>query len=292
MAQDNSKLASGVKQVNQQFKEEAVQRKAKELDMSYVNLLVFPVNSDLATIVTKGEAEAARAAIFSQVGKKLRVAVVDLDPKAQAFIEKLRKDGYWAEVSVASEESIEAAHKIYFTKQYKEQEKVDNTVEEKDLGSVADEISNLQDLKTKVESANYDVALNYIQVGAMKTHASDIHFQPEEKSVAVRFRVDGILQTVFELQPKTYDGVLKEVKYLSELKLNVTNIPQDGQYSFALSNRKINVRVSTLPTHYGEATVMRLLDAERASIPLEQLGYRKSDTNPLYLCRPSYNLSL
>lgn len=273
MAQDNSKLAGGVKQVNQQFKEESVQRKAKELDMSYVNLLAVPVNSDLVNLIAKEEAESARVAVFSQVGKKLRIAVVDLDPNAQVLIEKLRKDGYWVEISIASEESIEAAHKIYFTKQYKELEKVDNVVEEKDLGSVADEISNLQDLKMKVESANYDAALNYIQVGAMKTHASDIHFQPEEKSVSVRFRIDGVLQQVFDLNPKTYDGIIKEIKYLSALKLNITNIPQDGQYSFALSNRKINVRVSTLPTHYGEAIVMRLLDAQRASIPLEQLGF-------------------
>jgi len=273
ISDENQKLTKGVEALRQQSAEQATQNKAKELDMPYVNLLTIPINPDLSKIIPKEEAEAARLAVFFQSGKKLRVAVLALDEKAQALIEKLRKDGYWVEASICSEESLKNAHKIYFTKQYKEKEKMETEVKEEDLGSVADEIADLQQLKSKIESANYDVALNYVQVGAMKTHASDIHFQPEESKVAVRFRVDGVLNTVFELQPKTYDGIIKEIKYLSGLKLNITDVPQDGQYSFIINQRQINVRVSTLPTHYGEATVMRLLDAERASIPLEQLGF-------------------
>jgi type II secretory ATPase GspE/PulE/Tfp pilus assembly ATPase PilB-like protein len=272
-AQDNTKLAARAQEVKQQFKEKAVQQKAKEHDMAYVNLLTMPLNPDVANIVPKEEAEAARVAPFFMSGKKIRIAVIDLDEKAQAVVEKLRKQGYWVEVNMCSEESLVAAHKVYFTKQYKEKEKLDTEVKEEDLGSVADEIAGLQELKQKIESANFDAALNYIQVGAMKTHSSDIHFQPEEKSVTVRFRVDGVLRPVFELKPATYEGILKEVKYQSHLKLNITNVPQDGQYSFIINQRQINVRVSTLPTHYGEATVMRLLDAERADIPLEDLGF-------------------
>lgn len=270
---ENQKLAKGVEELKQASIERAVQNKAKELDMPYVNLLAMPINPDISKIISKEAAAEARLAVFFQSGKKLRVAVVDLDEKAQAVIETLRKDGYWVDVSLASDQSIQAAYKIYFTKQYQEKEKIETTIKEEDLGSVADEIATLQDLKAKIDSASYDVALSYVQVGAMKTHSSDIHFQPEEKSVTVRFRVDGVLRPVFDLQPAVYEGILKEIKYQSGLKLNITDIPQDGQYSFILNERQINVRVSTLPTHYGEATVMRLLDAQRASIPLEALGF-------------------
>lgn len=269
----NKKLANRAAEVKQQFKERAIQAKAKELDIPYVNLLATPINPDLVRILSKEDAEEARAAVFMQTGKKLRIAVVEPDEKAQALVEKLRGQGYWVEVSLCSEESLEAAHKMYFTKQYKEKERLETEVKEEDLGSVADEIAGLQELKAKIEAANYDLALNYIQVGAYKTHSSDIHFQPEEKSVTVRFRIDGVLKPVFDIEPKTYDGILKEIKYLSHLKLNIIDVPQDGQYSFTINQRQINVRVSTLPTHYGETTVMRLLDAQRAEIPLEELGF-------------------
>jgi type IV pilus assembly protein PilB len=269
----NKKLANRAEEVKQQFKERAIQARAKELDMSYVNLITLPINPDVAKLITKEEAQEAKAALFFQSGKKLRIAVVDLNEKAQALIEKLRKGGYWVEVNICSEESIAVAHKIYFTSQYKKEEEQQREVKEEDLGSVADEIANLQEIKSKIEQASYSAALNYVQVGAFKTHSSDIHFQPEEKTVLVRFRVDGILQLVFELDHATYEGILKEIKYLSHLKLNITDIAQDGQYSFIINKRQINVRVSTLPTHYGEATVMRLLDTQRVNIPLEELGF-------------------
>lgn len=259
--------------MKQQFKERAIQAKAKELDMPYVNLAVLPINPDLSRLVTKDEAQEANVALFFQSGKKLRIGVTDLNEKSQQLIERLREKGYWVEVNMCSEESIEAAHKIYFSDQYKKDEELISEVKEEDLGSVADEIADIQSLKAKIESANFGLALNYIQVGAYKTFASDIHFQPEEKTVLVRFRIDGALRPVFYIERSTYEGVLKEIKYLSHLKLNVTDVPQDGQYYFTINQRQINVRVSTLPTHYGEATVMRLLDTKRTSIPLEDLGF-------------------
>jgi len=268
-----TRLANKAAEVKQQFKEKAIQAKAKELDLSYINLLTVPLNPDLAKIISKEDAQRTRVVPFSVSGKKLRIAVVDPDEKVQVLVEKLRKDGYWVEINICSDESLEAAHKIYFTSQYKKQEELQTEVKDDDLGSVSDEIADLKDLKDKIESASYDMALNYIQVGAYKTHSSDIHFQPEEDFVTVRFRVDGILKSVFDIKLKTYDGIIKEIKHLSGLKFNVTNVPQDGQYSFIINNRQINVRISTLPTHYGEATVMRLLDARGANIPLSDLGF-------------------
>ncbi len=269
----NTKLSGGVATIHQEAKERAVQNKAKELDIPYVNLLTLPLNPDLANVVPKEDAEDAGLALFFQSGKKLRVAVVDLNEKAQALIERLRKDGYWAEVSLCSEESLKNAHKIYFSKQYQKKEEVPKEFEEQDLGSFVEEIKGLQELKAKIEAASFDVALKYIQTGAYKTLSSDVHFQPEKERVLVRFRIDGVLKPVFEITRKAYDGIIKEIKYLSHLKLNITNIPQDGQYSFLINQRQINVRVSTLPTHYGEACVMRLLDAKMTSIPLKDLGF-------------------
>lgn len=272
---NNQKLADRAAAVNQQAKENSVQAKAKQMGMPYVNLMTIPIGQDVAGIVPKEEAQAAKLAAFFQQGKKLRVAIVEPNEKAHATIDRLRAEGHEVDISLCTEESIQAAHKVYFSKQYKKQEALDSEVVESDLGSVADEIAGLNELKEKIESANFDAALNFIQVGAYKTNSSDIHFQPEEKYVVVRFRVDGVLKPIFNLEHKTYDGIIKEIKYLSHLKLNIIDVPQDGQYSFKINEKQINVRVSTLPTHYGEATVMRLLDSERAKLSLEDLGFEK-----------------
>ena len=271
---DNRRLTKGVEEVNQQYKERDVQANAKALGMPYINLMAMPVNPDLADFLPKDEAIEGRAALYFQVGKKLRIAVIDpSNEKTKALVDRLKQAGNTVELSLCSEESLKAGHKIYFTETYQKQEELKNVVEDEDLGTYMKEIENLKDLKVKIEAASFDKALNYIQIGAYKTHSSDIHFEPEETRVLVRFRIDGVLQSVFDITPKAYAGVLTEIKYLSHLKLNIKNLPQDGQYSFLVNDRQINVRVSTLPTHYGEATVMRLLDSDQSNVTFEDLGF-------------------
>jgi type IV pilus assembly protein PilB len=271
---DNRKLSKGAEEVFQQQKERDTQANAKALGMPYTNLMTIPINPDLADALPKGDAIEAKAALYFQVGKRIRLAVLDpSNEKTQALIARFRAAGYTLEVSLCSEESLRAGHKIYYTEIYQKQEELKNVVVEEDLGTYMKEIESLKDLKAKIEAANFDKALNYIQIGAYKTHSSDIHFEPEEKRVMVRFRIDGVLQTVFDITPKAYAGVLTEVKYLSHLKLNIVKMPQDGQYSFLVNDRQINVRVSTLPTHYGEATVMRLLDSDQVNVSFEDLGF-------------------
>ena len=273
--QTTQKAQAGMQDINQQFKERDVQAKASLLKIPYVNLINFPLNPDLAQVITREESETVHTVPFFKSGKKLRLAVVDPElPEAKAFIEKMKEQGHDVSISLCSEESLKSGQAIYFTDQYqKRHAPVENIVEEQDLGSFAAEVQNLNQLKDKIEQSNYDEALNYVQVGGYRTHASDIHFQPEEKDVLVRFRIDGVLTPVFNLSRKIYEGILKQIKHLSRLKMNIVNMPQDGQYSFNINKRQINVRVSILPSHYGETCVMRLLDAQKTFAGFDQLGY-------------------
>lgn len=276
MAQSVKDMKAGtqVQDINQEFKERDIQNKASELDIPYVNLLNVPINSDLASFIPQEESEKASAALFSKSGKKLKLAVVDpANPDAITLIAQLEAGGYKVTTSLCSEESLKNAQKVYFTDQYSKKVEAETEVVEEDLGSFAEEIENLELLKEKIEGSTFDVALNLIQVGAYKTNASDIHFQPEEKEVLVRFRIDGVLKPIFKISSHIYDGIVKEIKYLSDLKLNITNVPQDGQHHFIINKRKINVRVSMMPSHYGETCVMRLLDSEKAFIELEKMGF-------------------
>lgn len=268
------KSQAQVQDINQQFKERDIQNKASEMGISYVNLLSVPMNPDFGSFLPQLESEKANAAIFSKSGKKIKLAVTDPDNEnTKTLVAQLKDAGYKVSTNICSEESLKSAQKIYFTEQYKKKEESDSEVVEADLGSYVEEIENLGMLKDKIEGATFDVALNLIQVGAYKTNASDIHFQPEENDVLVRFRIDGVLKSIFNISSHIYEGIMKEIKYLSDLKLNISNIPQDGQHHFIINKRKINVRVSLLPSQYGETCVMRLLDSEKTFIDIEKMGF-------------------
>lgn len=127
-------------------------------------------------------------------------------------------------------------------------------------------------VKEVLKRQDSDYALTLITKGAIALGSSDIHYDRNEKDVAVRFRIDGSLATVFTLNHAEYKLLLERLKYKSELKLNITNIPQDGKYRIADENVKIDVRISTLPIKDGENAVTRILDSS-ASVPrLDNLG--------------------
>jgi type IV pilus assembly protein PilB len=107
---------------------------------------------------------------------------------------------------------------------------------------------------------------------AVDGRASDIHIEPVEGKVRVRFRVDGILRTSIELPAKVHSAVVARVKILASLRLDEKRKPQDGRFSATIDNRKIDFRVSTLPTYYGEKVVMRILDPESGIRTLEDVG--------------------
>ena len=115
--------------------------------------------------------------------------------------------------------------------------------------------------------------LKALEGQAVTSGISDLHFAPEKKHVRLEWRLHGVLERIADITPVTYEALLRRIKFLSKLKLNITNIPQDGQYTFLADNRVINVRVATLPTRFGEKLTLRLLDPARGIISLEKLGF-------------------
>jgi len=129
-------------------------------------------------------------------------------------------------------------------------------------------------VKESLKKQATDEALKDVSIGALIVWSSDVHYECFEKYVVVRFRIDGVLVDIFRLTNQEYKKIVERLKYAANLKLNITNIPQDGKYSIASDDeRKIDVRVSTLPIKYGENIVCRVLDADKAIIDFEQLGF-------------------
>ena len=109
---------------------------------------------------------------------------------------------------------------------------------------------------------------------ALKTESSDIHVEAEAKDVKIRFRIDGILHTVAILKLENWSKMISRIKLLAGLKINIIEKPQDGRFTIELSNDKVDVRVSTVPTSYGESIVLRLLRSSSVGLNFEDLGIR------------------
>ena len=133
-----------------------------------------------------------------------------------------------------------------------------------------------------VSTLDGDALLAKMQEFATQVNASDIHTSPEKDHVRLELRVRGMLETLTPVSHQVYEQYVRRIKFLSKLKLNITTIPQDGQYTFSATEkdekgqdhtRVVNVRVATLPSRFGESITLRLLDPKRGIIPLTDLGF-------------------
>ena len=130
-----------------------------------------------------------------------------------------------------------------------------------------------EQVKKSLKEQETNEALLDLNIWALVLWASDIHYEIYEEDVIVRFRIDGVLVNIFNLTKKEYKAILERLKYSANLKLNITNIPQDWKFDLKIKEKKVDIRVSTLPTKYGENVVCRLLDGSKAIINFEELGF-------------------
>lgn len=266
--------ASPVSSINRDFEERATAERAQKMGMSYVDIANLNINPDYLKAISTEDAHQSLMIPFFKVGKKLRVAIVHpTNPGTQAIIRKLKDEGYAINVNLASETGLRLALDQYKKIADVHPIEAQNIIDESKIQSYQEEIENLGALRQKIGEVTAEEALNFINVAALKTGASDIHYQPEEQQVIVRFRVDGVLQQVLELDKNTYNYISNQLKYKSGMKLNVTTIPQDGRYFFRVNDRKIDVRVSSIPTEYGESFVCRLLDSRKKDLKFAELGF-------------------
>ncbi|HCI03975.1 MAG: GspE/PulE family protein [Candidatus Peribacteraceae bacterium] len=117
--------------------------------------------------------------------------------------------------------------------------------------------------------------LDKLQQYSVEEGIADLHFSPEKTFVRLEVRLHGVLNKLDELEMKNYIELVRRVKFASKLKLNITNIPQDGQYTFEAPGRTVNIRVATIPSRFGETLTLRLLDPNKGIVPLEKLGFPK-----------------
>ena len=133
----------------------------------------------------------------------------------------------------------------------------------------------MEPIQKQLQGKKGDAFLKVLHQIAVDQGISDLHFFPRKKDVELGWRQDGVMRLVYTMTHALYTDIVRRIKFTSKLSLNVTSVPQDGQYAFPHEDYEVKVRVSSLPTKFGEAFTLRLLDPKRGIVPLEKLGFQK-----------------
>ncbi|HET8941711.1 MAG TPA: type II secretion system ATPase GspE [Rudaea sp.] len=141
-----------------------------------------------------------------------------------------------------------------------------------DLKTLADELPEPEDLLESEDDAPIIRLINALLTEAVKEGASDIHIEPFENRLLVRFRIDGVLREVLSPQKAIANAVVSRIKVMAKLDIAEKRLPQDGRISLRIAGRPVDVRVSTIPAGHGERVVLRLLDKQAGKLDLAQLG--------------------
>ena len=244
----------------------------------YVNLVGISIDYKILSLLPKEIAEKFKIVPFHQKEGKVSIAAVYPEDKEmlQTVIELTRAQDLDAGFAVTSASSIDYAIKGYdFAPPTKEQEPEKLEITTKAQEKFEKEIDTLASLREKIQQVSTTKLLEVLMSGGIKNRVSDIHLEPREKGFRVRYRIDGVLHAIVDLPIESYKKLLQRVKFLAKLKMDLTTIPQDGKFSMTSEGKRVDIRVSTLPTVYGETIVMRLLEQESIFYTLKELGFNK-----------------
>ncbi|MBI4426101.1 MAG: type II/IV secretion system protein [Candidatus Kerfeldbacteria bacterium] len=257
-------------------KEHLTQERGSRLGLPYINLTGFPIGPETLATIAKDVAVKLQVVCFLRSGHEIRLAAVDpeRDGVAQLVETIAAENNAHVGLYVISEHSFLSALKLYDRIPQPRKVTTGLEIRQDAVRRYRQELKDFRALEQKVRSVPLTEVFTLILAGAIEAAASDVHIEAEEQDVKVRYRIDGVLQTVAALPKDAWPRIINRIKLIAGLKINVDKVPQDGRVTLLLDNQHIDVRVSTLPTAYGESVVMRLLMGSNVSITFEQLGLR------------------
>lgn len=270
------KFEEKMKEISIKDKEKEAEGRALGAGLAYINLVGFPISPEVLSIISKDLAEQTKAICFFKNDEGLRVGFVepgsDSAQQLKANLEsKFEKP---VEPYLISQHSFDSALKLYASLPKFIKAETGVNISEDDLNRFKEEVSDFKSLQEKIKKVNISDIITLVIAASLQSSSSDIHIEAEETGIQVRFRVDGVLVDVAEIEKSLWPKVISRIKLLSGLKINITNKPQDGRFTIKLTESKIDVRVSCLPTAYGESVVMRLLGNSAVSLTFDDLGIR------------------
>lgn len=247
---------------------------AEQMNIPRIELSNYLIGSKIIELVPEGLARKHQLIPVLKIGKSLTCVMVD--PLNIFALDELRlKTGLTIEPAVATEAEVKKALDEHYTVKGS-MEDVIKGLDEQKLGIKEGEEIELKRLKGIVEEPPVIKLVNMVVMQAVRDGASDIHIEPEEEVLSMRFRIDGILHEQRSPSKHFQSAIISRIKILANLDIAERRKAQDGRFQIKMENRQIDIRVSCVPTIYGENVVMRLLDTSSVILGLEQLGFSKA----------------
>jgi type IV pilus assembly protein PilB len=238
---------------------------AERYGLDHVDLGAYQVDMGAANLLSDGAARRYKAVPVGYIDEETLLLAMADPANVLALDDIQMMTGLNCRVAVAAEDDVEAL----ISRLSNLESAVSEAVEEEEEAEGEAEIT---DLRESAEDAPV-IKLVYSILGqAVNEGASDIHFETDEGDMRVRFRVDGILNEVARVPKRMVSGVTSRIKIMSELDIAEKRVPQDGRVSVNVENRRIDLRVTTLPTQRGEGASVRILDKSQALRPLSEIG--------------------
>ncbi len=272
------KLSVRMARISEQQVEQATERKAIQAGVGYINLKGFPVNPEALRLLAEERARALKMIPFLLHGEEIRIAAVDLSNeqvKEIAFQIGERERAHTA-LYLTSAQSLEQGLKLYATLPKIRNVSTDVEIPEEDIVRYRKAITSIQALQPLLRDTNVTNLIAILLAASLEIGSSDVHIEAEETNIAIRYRIDGVLQNVATVDKERWKQLVGRIKLVAGLKLNITDRPQDGRFTIQFGGQKVDVRTSTLPTAYGESIVMRLLVPTAINLEFEGLGFRKA----------------
>ncbi|MCC6658433.1 MAG: Flp pilus assembly complex ATPase component TadA, partial [Rhodocyclaceae bacterium] len=241
---------------------------ARQINAPYINLKYFNIKPAMVRLLPEAQARRFRALVLEQRDNAVRVGFADpTDLFAYDEVARILKRDI--DIAVVTESQLlEAVDRVY-----QRTEEISGLAKEltAELGEGAVDLGALA-LTPGLEEAPVVKLLQSVFEAATQVRASDIHIEPQERSLVIRFRIDGVMHVQTEADMKIATALVLRLKLMSGLDISEKRLPQDGRFNVKVKNIAIDVRISTMPTQHGESVVMRLLNQGAGMLRLEHLG--------------------
>jgi MSHA biogenesis protein MshE len=241
---------------------------ARQLRAEFVDLRTHQAKPELIRLLPEAQARRFRAIVLDQREDRVRVGFAD-PTDITAYDEILRHVKRDIDLVVVIESQLMAM----LDRVYRRTEEITGLAKEltQEMADIPIEFGSLLGSAPGAEDAPVVKLLNTVFEEALKMRASDIHVEPQEKSLAIRFRIDGILHVQTEADSKIATALVLRLKLMSGLDISEKRLPQDGRFAIQLRGKPVDVRISTMPTQFGESVVMRLLVQNAGLMDLSRL---------------------
>lgn len=278
---NDEQQAKHLRDIREEEEERLASMLSEKYELPYQNLTITPLDISALRIVSREEAKAANVALFQRTGKKLSIGIQSpRNEQTQAFIKDLEEKGFVITTYLVSHRSLEHVWSRYddLSAATASTEGTLN-ISNEGVRETMEKLERIEDVQEEIDqimqtekSHRVSRLAETLMGGGLALDVSDVHIEPQEESVRLRYRLDGVLTDITYVDHDTARLLSSRLKLISGLMVNIENEAQDGRFSIEVGDVEIEVRTSALPGPYGESIVMRLLDPSSINIKLTELG--------------------